>query len=361
MAAAPVGAGGGVPKTYLSKPITKVFTEKGRGPSYEFAVGNCQGWRVTQEDAHMAHPKFVPDHTALFGIFDGHGGSEVAKWVATKFPDYLKANLKYKQGHIERGIQETFMELDQTLDRKLAMEMGSTGVVLLLSNDIYYCANVGDSRCVVARSNNPDGQDVFALELSQDHKPTSEQEKSRIEKAGGTVINGRINGIIDVSRTFGDRTFKLNSNLNEKDQMITAWPHTKIEPIKLKNDRFVVLMCDGIWNALTNQEVVNHVQLGLAKKMELDAICTEIIKTVLSKTRGPAAPTNGIAGLDNMTIMIVKPMVESHTKEPAKEQSKCSKKGHTNSAGSSKASVARSKSSIKSTKSKTGGSKKSTK
>lgn len=49
-------------------------------------------------------------------------------------------------------------------------------------------ANAGDSRTVLGRN----GQ---ALEMSEDHKPDNEGEKSRIEKAGGFVSDGRVNGI----------------------------------------------------------------------------------------------------------------------------------------------------------------------
>jgi len=37
-----------------------------------------------------------------------------------------------------------------------------------------------------------------------DHKPHIPKEKERILKSGGEVKNGRINGIINVSRSFGD-------------------------------------------------------------------------------------------------------------------------------------------------------------
>lgn len=41
-----------------------------------------QGWRNTMEDAHLADTKNLPDDMSLFGVFDGHGGNEVAEFVA---------------------------------------------------------------------------------------------------------------------------------------------------------------------------------------------------------------------------------------------------------------------------------------
>ena len=44
--------------------------------------------------------------------------------------------------------------------------------------------------------------------LSQDHKPTREDEAKRIRDAGGFVINNRVMGELAVSRAFGDVDFK---------------------------------------------------------------------------------------------------------------------------------------------------------
>ena len=35
-----------------------------------------QGWRRTQEDAHIAHINLEPQGNNLFGVFDGHGGKQ---------------------------------------------------------------------------------------------------------------------------------------------------------------------------------------------------------------------------------------------------------------------------------------------
>ncbi|KAI2795958.1 hypothetical protein RDWZM_004615 [Blomia tropicalis] len=325
-----------IPSPYLTKAITKIDIDEGRGPNYSYAAANCQGWRKTQEDAHFALVKFQ-QNTSLFGVFDGHNGPEVAKFVATHFPIFLAKNISYNSGQIERGIQEVFMLLDETLMKKeandellkyrekqnslttnsgtainqvpvqtpaemknmpnVAVFTGSTGCVLLIKNDIYYCANVGDTRCMVAR-------DSKAHLLSKDHKPDQPEERERIERAGGTVAYGRINMCIDVSRAFGDFHLKNNPKFNSKEQMVTAWPFTMVEQVHSKSDQFIVLMCDGIWNAMTNQDVVDYVRRSINRNVPLVKICEDIIRQILPATM----PESGIIGKDNMTVMIIRPV-----------------------------------------------------
>lgn len=54
-------------------------------------------------------------------------------------------------------------------------------------------------------------KEVYAEELTRDHHPGREDEKARIEAAGGFVTQRgvpRVNGILAVSRAIGDVYFK---------------------------------------------------------------------------------------------------------------------------------------------------------
>ena len=64
-----------------------------------------------------------------------------------------------------------------------------------------YCANAGDSRTVLSEKGN-------AVDLSYDHKPDLPGERSRIIKAGGEVMDGRVNGMLALSRAMGDFDYK---------------------------------------------------------------------------------------------------------------------------------------------------------
>lgn len=62
-------------------------------------------------------------------------------------------------------------------------------------------ANAGDSRCVLARKGE-------AVSLSFDHKPENEEERERIEKAGSVIMEGRVDGNLNLSRSLGDLKYK---------------------------------------------------------------------------------------------------------------------------------------------------------
>jgi len=55
-----------------------------------------QGWRKSMEDAAI-HEADLGDGNSLFGVFDGHGGHEVSKYVEVKFVNQLVTLEKYKK------------------------------------------------------------------------------------------------------------------------------------------------------------------------------------------------------------------------------------------------------------------------
>ena len=78
--------------------------------------------------------------------------------------------------------------------------------MILVTRTEVICANAGDSRTVLARAGR-------AKDMSEDHKPENPGELSRIQRAGGFVEDGRVNGMLALSRALGDFEYKGNDKL----------------------------------------------------------------------------------------------------------------------------------------------------
>jgi len=81
--------------------------------------------------------------------------------------------------------------------------------------------------------------------------------------------------------------------------MITALPDIRVEPLK-PEDKFIVLACDGIWNSMSSQDVVDFVRARLSKGMLPAAICEQLCDVCLA----PNTIGDG-TGCDNMTAIVV--------------------------------------------------------
>lgn len=131
-------------------------------------------------------------------------------------------------------------EISMGLGEVPGKDSGCTACVALVRGNLLLVANAGDSRCVVSRAGS-------AIDMSVDHKPEDDVERNRIEKAGGQVTaDGRVNGGLNLSRALGDHTYKENTELSLKEQMISPEPDVKKLELTEK-DEFFIVACDGIW------------------------------------------------------------------------------------------------------------------
>jgi len=173
------------------------------------------------------------------------------------------------------------------------IDAGATAVVAAMRGSMLYVANAGDSRAVISRRGK-------ALPLSTDHKPALKSESQRIAKAGGFVTaQGRINGNLNLSRALGDLKYKGDTSIGRHAQIITAQPDITVHSIE-KGDEFVVLACDGVWDCMTNQQVVDFIHERI-RNTPLPEICEAILDSCIADD---PKTTGGIGG-DNMTIVLV--------------------------------------------------------
>lgn len=196
---------------------------------------------------------------------------------------------------------------------KPGMDSGCTVVVALVKENKLYVASAGDSRCIVVMRNG------VCKPMSFDHKPEDPIERKRIAKVGGRVTDGRVNGGLNLSRAFGDFTYK-RADLSAKDQMITPCPDVKTADLDPKEVEYLFLACDGIWNSMKNQEVAKFIKkTASAVDNNLIEVCVSLFRTCIApKTDGDGT------GCDNMTCILVKyddPNEVKSTESDLKEKS----------------------------------------
>lgn len=179
-------------------------------------------------------------------------------------------------------------------------DSGTTAVVALIRGKQLIVANAGDSRCVVSECGK-------AVDMSYDHKPEDEVELARIKNAGGKVtMDGRVNGGLNLSRAIGDHFYKRNKNLPPEEQMISALPDIKVLTLNEEHD-FMVIACDGIWNVMSSQEVVDFVHDKIRHQEQAgEPVClSSIVEELLDQCLAPDTSGDG-TGCDNMTCIIVR-------------------------------------------------------
>lgn len=74
-----------------------------------------QGWRNSMEDVHIAEFNIDEEDVHFFGVFDGHGGFEVAKYVKDYYVSVLKGLASFKRGDYKQALTESFLKVDENL------------------------------------------------------------------------------------------------------------------------------------------------------------------------------------------------------------------------------------------------------
>ena len=231
----------------------------------------------------------------LFTVCDGHGdkGHKVSGMIKKLVASYVESSLnltinpKAKLPEaFSSGIQEMVSAVE---DSDLEMKYnGSTMVSVLIRGKSLVCGNIGDSRAVIGRKHKERGWE--AIELTNDHKPTREDEAKRVTLAGGVVRQYRMpngdpvgplrvwssqkdNPGLAMTRSVGDLAAKKYGLCSEPE----------ISSRKLsKRDKFLIMATDGIWEFITSQEAVEIVAKEW-KKGKSEACCDKLIDVATEK------------------------------------------------------------------------------
>lgn len=239
-----------------------------------------------------------------FAAFDGHSGAHVSEIASKQLHKNILSHFRAKQVQpasrdekVKVAIKEAFAQTDKEIlalaERKKFTSSGCSALVAMLHGNPklgsalrLVVAHVGDARAVLCR-----GGDAIAL--TDDHRPHRLDEKKRVERAGGLVLNVRgawriaapanpksstkaqrreYQGV-SITRSLGDFTFKGASAL------LTPEPEVKIiTPVD--KDLFVVLATDSIFSVLSNQEVVD---LASEHWQDPEAACKNVVRKAFNK------------------------------------------------------------------------------
>ena len=198
---------------------------------------------------------------------------------------------------IDAAIKRGFVRLDNeivhgSVEKTMKMNSKRAAVELLApalsgscallsfydsSSKLLRVACTGDSRAVLGRRG-PNGKwTATALSEDQTGGTPSEMARLRAEHPGEEYVvrNGRILGGLEPSRAFGDSIYKWSKEVQEQMKrnffgrsppaLLKSPPYVTAEPIitttKIEPEKgdFVVMATDGLWEMLTNEEVVGLV------------------------------------------------------------------------------------------------------
>jgi pyruvate dehydrogenase phosphatase len=275
------------------------------------------------EDDHVEKIVEVPDTTAtaedgkarsdwmFWGVFDGHAGWTTSAKLRQTLVSYVarELNATYKSAlqdpkltfptadSVDAAIKKGFVKLDHEIThdsvQKVLKSQSKTVAAEILAPALsgscallsFYdsrskelrVACTGDSRAVLGRRASSGKWTATALSVDQTGGTPSEDARLRAEHPGEQYVtmNGRILGGLEPSRAFGDAIYKWSKETQDKMKnsyfgrspskylktppYVTAEPvitTTKVDPA---NGDFVVMATDGLWEMLTNEEVVGLV------------------------------------------------------------------------------------------------------
>ncbi|KAH3680857.1 hypothetical protein WICPIJ_008070 [Wickerhamomyces pijperi] len=229
-------------------------------------------YRPTMEDVHTYVENFVERlDWGYFAIFDGHAGKQAAKWCGQHLHSIVERRIIENESEDVRNIlNESFIETDSEIVGEVKGSSGCTAAVAVIRWELpdqalnttasqkntptnpgleghkrmLYTANVGDTRIILFR----DGK---AIRLTYDHKATDKNEVERIEQKGGLVMKSRVNGMLAVTRSLGDKFFK---------DLVIGNPYTTSIELDSTRDKFMIIACDGLWDVISDQKACELIQ-----------------------------------------------------------------------------------------------------
>lgn len=277
----------------LSAIPNRIFTN---GKSQSSCIFTQQGRKGINQDAMIAWEDFLGDDVTFCGVFDGHGphGHVVARKVRDALPLKLLSflhsyetkevrssatccNIDPKsdsadadkdvlvEDNISSMWRDAFLKSFKAMDKELRSHptldcfcSGSTAVTIVKQGSNLFMGSIGDSRAILASRDNNDA--LVAIQLTVDLKPDLPMEAERIKKCKGRVFALQDEPEVPrvwlpfddapglaMARAFGDFCLKEYGVIS-----VPEFAHRTLT----ERDQFIVLASDGVWDVLSNEQVV---------------------------------------------------------------------------------------------------------
>ena len=223
---------------------------------------------------------FVVDdnpHLVVFAVFDGHGpyGEHASQYMRAHLhsamvsrPELLKSNPREAFIKGLADIHANFCS-DATVRNGVdPVVSGTTCVGIMFEGKKLHIANVGDSRAIIGIENK-EKHEVKTEALTDDHKPQRPDERARLEQSSALLLTEReVRGFGDDSKIYicrekgGDIVYGVlfTRSLGDLDAHnhlgVSAEPEMG-ERTLCEHDRIFVLASDGVWDYMTNEEVMD--------------------------------------------------------------------------------------------------------
>ncbi|KAM7459443.1 hypothetical protein LguiA_036437 [Lonicera macranthoides] len=254
------------------------------------------GFRSSMEDVYVCADNFTHDYgvknldegpSAFYGVFDGHGGKHAADFACHHLPRFIVKDEEFPK-EIERVISSAFLQTDNafaeacSLDAALAS--GTTALAALVIGSSLVVANAGDCRAVLCRRGK-------AVEMSRDHKPICTKERKRIEALGGYVDDGYLNGQLNVARALGD--WHMEGLKGHHGGPLSSEPELMTTKLT-KEDEFLIIGCDGIWDVFLSQNAVDFARRKLQEHNDPVLCSKDLVDEALKRKSS-----------DNLAVVVV--------------------------------------------------------
>jgi len=273
---------------HLRHPISSKVIERHGDENYKAAAVAMNGFRENMEDAHcmVSNSKY-----GLFGVFDGHSGTECSAFCAKQLPEEIqKASIPLSN----EDMVDISLRIDDKF-RESSKNSGCTACYFIstkgprVGDFSLKVANVGDSRIIVGKNGGAE-----CISMTEDHKPSIPAERERIERCGGQVYQDRVDGALAMSRAMGDFEYKDNQSAGPLEQKVIAKPD--ITTIVCTNKDWVLVACDGVFESkFSNEEVIQFVTVQMEETEDIAMVCCAVCDEALKR-----------GSTDNITCMIVK-------------------------------------------------------